>query len=249
MNEMTTDLAVPGLGFGLSAEQQMIVDTVRDFVEREIYPHEELVERTGAVAAGDRRRDQGQDARARLLRLQFPGGGWGCGPLASGLRAGRARARPRLHGAHPFLRPAAEHPDGLHARPARALSAPCRARREDGCAGDDRARCGLGRARHEDLGAAGRRRLGAERDQAFHLWRRACGFRDRLCRDRRGRHAQGSEEAHHLFSGRSRASGFRDRAGLCLGLAPRLSEHDPAVRGLPPARTRRCSAPSTAASR
>ena len=37
------------MNFGLTDEQQMIVDTVRDFVEREIYPHEETVERTGEV--------------------------------------------------------------------------------------------------------------------------------------------------------------------------------------------------------
>ena len=37
------------MNFGLSDEQAMIVDTVRDFVEREIHPHETLVERTGEV--------------------------------------------------------------------------------------------------------------------------------------------------------------------------------------------------------
>lgn len=35
--------------FGLNEEQEMIVSTVRSFVENEIYPHEELVERTGEV--------------------------------------------------------------------------------------------------------------------------------------------------------------------------------------------------------
>ena len=35
--------------FGLTEEQQMIVDTVRSFVEHEIYPHEAEVERTGEV--------------------------------------------------------------------------------------------------------------------------------------------------------------------------------------------------------
>ncbi len=39
------------MDFALSDEQQMIVDTVRSFVEREIYPHEELVERSGEVPA------------------------------------------------------------------------------------------------------------------------------------------------------------------------------------------------------
>ena len=35
--------------FGLSEEQQMIVDTVRSFVENEIYPYENEVEKTGEV--------------------------------------------------------------------------------------------------------------------------------------------------------------------------------------------------------
>ncbi|MGB3146597.1 MAG: acyl-CoA dehydrogenase family protein [Paracoccaceae bacterium] len=33
--------------FGLTEEQQMIVDTTRSFVEKELYPHEAMVERTG----------------------------------------------------------------------------------------------------------------------------------------------------------------------------------------------------------
>ena len=37
------------MNFGLSEEQEMIVSTVRDFVENEIYPHEDEVERTGEV--------------------------------------------------------------------------------------------------------------------------------------------------------------------------------------------------------
>ena len=37
------------MDFGLSDEQEMIVDTVRRFVETEIYPHEAEVERTGHV--------------------------------------------------------------------------------------------------------------------------------------------------------------------------------------------------------
>ena len=37
------------MDFALSDEQQMIVDTVRSFVENELYPHEEAVERTGLV--------------------------------------------------------------------------------------------------------------------------------------------------------------------------------------------------------
>ncbi|MEX3008672.1 acyl-CoA dehydrogenase family protein [Hoeflea sp. TYP-13] len=37
------------MNFGLTDEQEMIVSTVRSFVEKEIYPHEDEVERTGIV--------------------------------------------------------------------------------------------------------------------------------------------------------------------------------------------------------
>ncbi len=37
------------MDFGLTTEQLMVVDTVRAFVEREIYPHEEAVEQAGQV--------------------------------------------------------------------------------------------------------------------------------------------------------------------------------------------------------
>ncbi len=37
------------MNFGLSDEQTMIVETVRSFVEREIYPHENTVEKSGEV--------------------------------------------------------------------------------------------------------------------------------------------------------------------------------------------------------
>ncbi len=39
------------MNFGLTEEQEMIVSTVRRFVEEEIYPHEDLVDRTGEVPA------------------------------------------------------------------------------------------------------------------------------------------------------------------------------------------------------
>ncbi|MEM7525653.1 MAG: acyl-CoA dehydrogenase family protein, partial [Pseudomonadota bacterium] len=37
--------------FDLTEEQEMIVSTVRRFVEEEVYPHEDEVERTGEVPA------------------------------------------------------------------------------------------------------------------------------------------------------------------------------------------------------
>ena len=52
--------------FGLTDEQQMIVDTVRSFVENEIYPHEDLVERTGEVP-----KEIAQDIKQKTIDLGF----------------------------------------------------------------------------------------------------------------------------------------------------------------------------------
>jgi acyl-CoA dehydrogenase len=52
--------------FGLSDEQEMIVSTVRSFVENEIYPHEAEVERTGQVP-----HDLGEAIKAKVIELGF----------------------------------------------------------------------------------------------------------------------------------------------------------------------------------
>lgn len=52
--------------FGLSDEQEMIVSTVRSFVENEIYPHEAEVERTGEVP-----HDLAQSIKQMTLDLGF----------------------------------------------------------------------------------------------------------------------------------------------------------------------------------
>ena len=52
--------------YGLSDESQMIADTVRSFVEKEIYPYEDLVERTGEVPA-----EIAQDIKKKTLDLGF----------------------------------------------------------------------------------------------------------------------------------------------------------------------------------
>jgi acyl-CoA dehydrogenase len=52
--------------YGLTDEHQMITDTVRSFVEKEIYPHEELVERTGEVPA-----EIAQEIKQKTLDLGF----------------------------------------------------------------------------------------------------------------------------------------------------------------------------------
>ncbi len=54
------------MNFGLSDEQEMIVSTVRSFVENEVYPHEDLVERTGEVPA-----DVAEAIKAKTKELGF----------------------------------------------------------------------------------------------------------------------------------------------------------------------------------
>lgn len=52
--------------FGLTQEQEMIVSTVRAFVENEIYPHEKLVENLGTVPA-----EVGAEIKRKVLDLGF----------------------------------------------------------------------------------------------------------------------------------------------------------------------------------
>ncbi len=54
------------MDFSLTDEQQMIVDTVRTFVENELYPHEEEVERTGQVP-----KELGQEISQKVKDLGF----------------------------------------------------------------------------------------------------------------------------------------------------------------------------------
>jgi len=54
------------MNFGLSDEQSMIVETVRSFVEREIYPHEDTVEKSGEVPV-----DLARQIKQKTLDLGF----------------------------------------------------------------------------------------------------------------------------------------------------------------------------------
>lgn len=54
------------MNFGLSDEQQLLVDTVRSFVEKEIYPHEAEIERTGEVP-----RELGDEIKQKCMDIGF----------------------------------------------------------------------------------------------------------------------------------------------------------------------------------
>ena len=52
--------------FALTSEQQMVADAVREFVERELYPHEEEVERTGRVPP-----ELGEEIKRKVIEMGF----------------------------------------------------------------------------------------------------------------------------------------------------------------------------------
>lgn len=54
------------MNFALTSEQQMVAEAVRDFVERELYPHEEEVERTGRVPPELR-----EEIRRKVIEMGF----------------------------------------------------------------------------------------------------------------------------------------------------------------------------------
>ena len=60
------------MDFGLTPEQEMIVATVRRFVEEEIYPHEAAVERTGTVPPELARRIRRRTQELGFYACNFP---------------------------------------------------------------------------------------------------------------------------------------------------------------------------------
>ncbi len=54
------------MNFNLSPEQDMVVETVRGFVEKELYPHEEEIERSGQVPPG-----LGESIKQKVIDLGF----------------------------------------------------------------------------------------------------------------------------------------------------------------------------------
>jgi alkylation response protein AidB-like acyl-CoA dehydrogenase len=60
------------MDFGLTEEQRMIVDTTRAFVETELYPHEQMVERTGVLPLELIREIQQKAMAAGLYAANMP---------------------------------------------------------------------------------------------------------------------------------------------------------------------------------
>ena len=101
------------MNFGLTEEQQMIVDTTRSFVENEIYPHEDEVERTGEVPPHIAEAIMAKTKELGFYACNFPEsvGGAGLSHLEFALverELGRG-----FYGFNSFFRPPAKYPDGL----------------------------------------------------------------------------------------------------------------------------------------
>ena len=60
------------MDFGLTEEQRMIVETTRAFVETELYPHEQMVERTGVLPLELIREIQAKAIAAGLYAANMP---------------------------------------------------------------------------------------------------------------------------------------------------------------------------------
>ena len=60
------------MNFGLTEEQELVVRTVRDFVERELYPLEAQVERSGELPREIARDIQRKVLDAGILRAEHP---------------------------------------------------------------------------------------------------------------------------------------------------------------------------------
>ena len=171
--------------FGLSEEQELIVSTVRSFVENEIYPHEDAVERAGQVPP-----ELGEEIKRKVIDLGFYAcnfpeevGGAGLSHLDFTL-VERELGRGSMALTHFFGRPQNILMACNDDQRERYLLPAVRGERMDALAMTEPGR-GLRCARHEMPGGARRRRLGGQRLQAFHIRRRARGFLHRVRGHRR----------------------------------------------------------------
>ena len=140
------------MDFGLTDEQRAIVATTRAFVERELYPHEEEVERTGVLRPELRDEIAQKAIKAGLYAANMPEEVGGAGPRHGHLGALREGARQGQ--LRPALRAWGGRPTSCSAAPRRRRSgtSTLRARRAGRLPGDDRARRGLRPARDAHQG-------------------------------------------------------------------------------------------------
>ncbi len=173
------------MDFGLSDEQRAVVATTKAFVERELYPHEQEVERTGVLRPELAEEITQKAIKAGLHAANMPEevGGAGLDTVTWVLYEKElGKANYALHSAigrpSNILLAGTDDAEGalpLPQHPGRATRLP-RA---------DRARCGLRPARHAHPSGARRRRMADQGHQALHQPCPGVRLRDPLRRHRR----------------------------------------------------------------
>ena len=230
------------MDFELSEEQRAIAATVRDFVRRELVPHEDLVERLDAVPEELAREIRGKAIAAGLYAANFPAELGGGGLDAMGVTL----AERELGWTSWALQT-------LVSRPSNILQA-CR----DGqvetyllptirgerhrLPGHDRARRRLGRPVDDDQSPPGRRRLGHQRRQALHQLCRHGRLRRAVRRDRDRAGPAGRALGDIGLPGGPRHPRVHGQPRHVVGLPPRLPPLRAGVRRLPGSRAPPCSA-------
>ena len=223
------------MNFGLSDEQEMIVSTVRSFVEKEIYPHEDEVERTGEV-----RSDIAEAIKSKTIELGFyacnfpeSAGGAGLSHLDFAL-VERELGRGSMALTHFFGRPQnilmACRGDQIERYLKPAVSGErmdALAMTEPDAGSDIRGmKCSATRE-GDDWVVNGNKHFisGAEHADFVIVF---VGNGRRSDRER-------AKEAHHRLSGRPRHTGLHHSGRLPLGVASWIPQHDSRFRQLPPA--------------
>jgi acyl-CoA dehydrogenase len=180
--------------FGLTSEQQLLVDSVRQFVDTELMPYEQEVERTDQVRPELIRQIHERALKAGFYAANMPEelGGGGLDHVALALmerELGRTSFALQYAVARPsnILR-ACKGPQIEH-----YLLPAIRGARVE-CLAMNRAQRRLRPALHEDQGRARRRPLPRQRHQALHLLRRRRRLHRAVRRHRQEETARGSKK-------------------------------------------------------
>ena len=189
------------MDFGLTQEQEMIVSTVRNFVEKEIYPFEAEVERTGQVP-----HELGEAIKRKVIDLGFYAcnfpeevGGAGLSHVDFTL-VERELGRGSMALTHFFGRPQnilmacnAEQRERYLLPAVRGDRMDALAMTEPDAGSDVRGmKCSATREG---------RRLAGERVEAFYIRGRTCRFFHSIYRHRGRRDSKGAEKTHHYIFG------------------------------------------------
>ena len=228
----------------LTDEQRLIAQTAEEFVDQEVMPRLDELERKDWALRADARPARGgarppRDRRARSLRRSRPR--QGRRRSSSARRSAAARRSPTTFGAQTGLAITPMLCFGTEAAEAEISAAPGR-RRDHRRVRAQRIRIGIGRARRESQSdaSAGRQLRPQRRKDVDH---------ERRLRRRVHRLRQGRRPGFHRLHRRTRVSRRQHRQGRAQAGPARLVDHAADSAGRAGCRRRICSARSARATR